>query len=275
MPNSNDIKKFPPESDLDLPNQQEFVPMEDAVTTAHLQKSWTQEVEEESLAQSRAQESAGCVTVLTETRTITIPQGAYTMLEVEPWPPLSREQVVELHEALVAWGRASMRCKRECGNWDDGYFADEHLRLSRLLEHLNIGTPQPPPHQEENLGGFACLDERRMAPPLDADVQTMRGTLAELEEIQRQRDAHQRQRRAQAMEPETSDRLERIRSRLNAKPTVKRNCWTCRHNHPPRNNCDINGRLDVAMWVGSVKGWTRTGMPPQDADNCPGWTEES
>lgn len=142
MPNSNDTKKFPPESDLDLPDQQEFVPMEDAVTTAHLQKSWSQEVEEESLAQSGAQESAGCVTVLTETRTITIPQGAYAMLEVEPWPPLSREQVVELHEALLGF-RRTMESSKTIRDADEQMSAiwDAATSLDGLLVEMNIGRP--------------------------------------------------------------------------------------------------------------------------------------
>lgn len=217
MPNSNDIKKFPPESDLDLPDQREFVPMEDEVTTAHLSKPWSQEVEEEGLAQSGAQESAGCVTVLTETRTITIPQGAYTMLEVEPWPPLSREQVVELHEALTTFVRESRDTKTHLDlervlNWPKHAWA-----LFEALERLGIGHSRPIPPTT----------------PVE--------------------------------EP---------------KPTVNRNCWTCKHDYQTEDGgtlhfCHIAHRNEpVAEWVDnyvSPKIEDR-GMPPQGADGCPGWS---
>lgn len=59
-----------------------------------------------------------------------------------PWPPLSREQVVELHDALIAWRRAEERVgphtraehnARTPGNVDD--------RLLDVLERLGIGAP--------------------------------------------------------------------------------------------------------------------------------------
>ena len=260
---SNPDKDFPNDPDRftplqDVPDLQDPEVMPDPVMDRRL-TSWAQQVEAESDA-----------------------AGHEAKPSSPPWPPLSREQVVELHEALVAF-QEEMRT-------DDTTYRDNPVALNQahgaaarglrmVLWSLNIGTPQPPPRQEENLGGFACLDERRMGPPLDADVQTMRGTLAELEEIQRQRDAHQRQRRAQAMEPETSDRLERIRARLNAKPEVKHNCWTCqllrwaRQNGTPQPVC-FSGKVAVADWIGIhiPRGAT---LPSHKADGCPGWTPKA
>lgn len=194
------IPKYPPEDSLDLLDGEETgVPFGLEQEAYGTPKTWAQQVEAESAAAGHEEK----------------PSLLF-------WPPLNQEQVVELHKALVAFV-AEMAAARRPMSDDDQQTVIwcAATGLHGILERLNIGTPQPPPRQEENLGGFACLDERRMG------------------------------------------------------PAVKHNCWTCANNQPPRNNCPINGRLDVAMWVGSTHGWTMDGMPPKDCDGCPGWMPRS
>lgn len=72
------------------------------------------------------------------------PLGSYDRLELEPWPPLSREQVVELHCALCDWSRAFKPAltPAEClGRMQTQLSADESLLA--LLQRLGIGTPAP------------------------------------------------------------------------------------------------------------------------------------
>ena len=63
----------------------------------------------------------------------------------EPWPPLSREQVVQLHEALVAWRRAEERVSR----YNRAAYNARHPQnvddlLLSLLVRLGIGAPPLP-----------------------------------------------------------------------------------------------------------------------------------
>lgn len=72
------------------------------------------------------------------------PSMSIPLLDTSPWPPLSREQVVQLHEGLVAWRRAESRVgthTRASYNARNPQNVDD--QLFNLLVDLGIGSPPP------------------------------------------------------------------------------------------------------------------------------------
>lgn len=143
----DDLDRFTP--DQDTPNLQDPEVMPDPVTDQHL-KTWAQQEEERLLSWSRLPQEQK-VRFLErwweEARQAAAPAWARQVEQesvagpVErpfspPWPPLSRAQVVELHEALSAW----MESVRLDGSMPSRL--RDHA-LHSALTSLNIGTPQP------------------------------------------------------------------------------------------------------------------------------------
>ena len=56
-----------------------------------------------------------------------------------------------------------------------------------------------------------------------------------------------------------------------SRPTVPRNCWTCKHASAETEGCAVHMfEAEVRQWVrGTHEGETQC---PTDADGCPGWT---
>lgn len=171
-----------------------------------------------------------------------------TLLIGEGWPPLSREQVVELHEALVSFVQEMSSARKPMSSDDQQTTIwGAAVGLHGLLERLNIGTPPQPRRWTDDdiqaalekhelptaildkltpLGGFACLDERRMLPPEE--------------------------------EP-------------------KHNCGTCQHYHQPSEmGCGVmvtspGARMwrmnaGAALSDAQLQAWLE-----QSGDGCPGW----
>lgn len=149
--NGDPLPAYPPQNADILPDIQDPEVM-----------PWGQQVEAESAAMGSIAQTGPIH--------VSMPLRGDYVLEAAPWPPLSRQQVVELHEALVTF----------CSEWAQSWsLTPEHLelkqrgagaRLAKTLLSLGIGTPLTEEEIQEVVAkvqdpeGFACLDERTVDP---------------------------------------------------------------------------------------------------------------
>ena len=221
-----------------------------------------------------------------------IPLGA-------PWPPLSREQVVKLHEALVAF-RREMEASKGIRSHEDqqDMIWGAAVELDGLLVEMGIGSPPPTrtwTHEE-----VAKVAEEVQTVTFEEALKS--GTAHAVYAQQQDRFGHitDLSRHSKPREEPTTDedsgpgamswqQAEEFGLPFATEPPVappKRNCWTCDHDKvfgggtahictalPPRRS---KGTGDSPT-VKAISAWTDSQtldaslMPPKDSDGCPGW----
>lgn len=189
-----------------------------------------------------------------------IPLGA-------PWPPLSREQVVELHEGLVAF-RGEMEASKGIRSHEDqqDMIWGAAVELDGLLVELGIGSPPPTrTWTHEEVAKVAEEVQQRSGLPRHTEgrAPTTATELAILESMGWKSPADEpRRQEGQWEEP------------------PKRNCWTCKHAGFKSSRYGYK-YATCGSPVGGASYWVTKQildgeeMPPKDSDGCPGWEPKS
>jgi len=204
------------------------------------------------------------------------PLGSYDRLELEPWPSLSREQVVELHCALCDWSRAFKPAltPAEClGRMQTQLSADESLLA--LLQRLGIGTPPKTKRWSEDQLQQAVeevqtfQDAQSAADGLMARVGLPRHVLSpgpsSATEIAI----------TSAMEASLATPKARRQEGAWEEP-ARKNCWTCKHKREQTLHCNLllgvgeMAHQNVAAWRTQMLATTNGRL----TDNCPGWEQK-
>lgn len=226
-------------------------------------------------------EEIGPVAMMSPTSGLTsIPLGA-------PWPPLSREQVVELHQELVEFYAGMKRCV-DLGINDSARAAYAE-RLTIVLHRLGIGSPPPTrTWTHEEVAKVAEEVQQRSGLPRHAEGRApTTATELAITAAMEDRFGHitDLSRHSKPREEPTTDedsgpgamswqQAEEFGSPFATEPPVvppKRNCWTCRLGSEQfcsltqGANVGTAKREDVVNWRLSHLQVT------QQTDGCPGW----
>lgn len=233
-----------------------------------------------------------------ESGVTSIPLGA-------PWPPLSREQVVKLHEALVAF-RREMEASKGIRSHEDqqDMIWGAAVELDGLLVEMGIGSPPPKrtrTHEEvakvaeevqqDRFGHITDLSRHskpREEPTTDEDSGPGAMSWQQAEEFGSPF--------AAAVEPawlrldwgsvqmpvrnlsgqDLAEGQIVTTGQVQVEPP-KRNCWTCKHSLGERGGwlCNTHN-IEVLLWLGKPEnniGLREDGrmMPERTTDGCPGW----
>lgn len=192
-----------------------------------------------------------------------------------PWPPLSREQVVELHQELVEFYAGMKRCV-DLGINDSARAAYAE-RLAIVLHRMGIGTT-PPTHRT-----WTHEEVAKVAEEVQQDPPAPLRTVAWAKNT-----SGQPLREGQLV---TADMIAVLPSVQPSRPEGQweepplRNCWTCKHDlgfgHTTARYCkamparrrgerDSERHRQINAWT-NAQALDENLMPPKDADGCPGW----
>ena len=187
----------------------------------------------------------------------------FTAPATDPWPPLSREQVVELHEALIEFLKAPMRAPN---------------RLAMRLLALNIGTP-PQPRRWTNDDIQAALEKREeptdflSSSPLGVKPCPLCKGSGQARSVQQiNPDGSYEPKDAPLVNCMVCEGTGQISPGDEVQEEVKHNCWTCSRAVRGKIGCDLMANHG---WLNMLVASARCGMDlvekSQKADHCPGW----
>ena len=202
----------------------------------------------------------------------------FTAPAAGPWPPLSREQVVELHEALVSFRTAYNECGGRTGNLGDPLMLQELWALGELLERLNIGTP-PQPRRWTNDDIQAALEKREeptdflSSSPLGVKPCPLCKGSGQARSVQQiNPDGSYEPKDAPLVNCMVCEGTGQISPEDEVQEEVKHNCWTCSRAVRGKIGCDLMANHG---WLNMLVASARCGMDlvekSQKADHCPGW----
>lgn len=193
----------------------------------------------------------------------------FTAPATDPWPPLSREQVVELHEALIEFLKAPMKAPN---------------RLAMRLLALNIGTP-PQSRRWTNDDIQAALEKREeptaslVSSPLGATLCPLCRGSGQARSVQQiNPDGSYEPKDAPLVNCMVCEGTGQISPEDEVQEEVKRNCGTCRNVNLP-----FSMRCAIADEGTAQRGWRdrlaiRSTSEQQLIDllissetPCPGW----
>lgn len=195
----------------------------------------------------------------------------FTAPATDPWPPLSREQVVELHEALRAFQEDWALSMRLWGAMMDLKQRGAAARLSLALNGLGIGTP-PQSRRWTNDDIQAALEkhERELLDRVGLPKHVLSPGPASATEIALLSAMEARRMQGAWEEPTAS----LVSSPLGE---VRHNCWTCKHNLTGVGAWGCSSQeMGTVRWLSQMANELLpqddgSRMPSKLSNGCPGW----